>query len=78
MIFVIEGSRTKIDQPDFRVEQNFPVARASHVLGRRRWYSPVVCESLILVVHKEYILRFEVGMYKTQIMQDWAGLELAN
>lgn len=47
MVFVIEGGRPEINQPDLRIKQDSPLSGNTLHSGGRRGYVAVVCEGLV-------------------------------
>lgn len=78
MVFVLECGRTKIDEPNLRVQKDLPLCSlAAYGRGRRR-NLPVVRESLIVILAEQNILRLQVGMDEVEIMEDYrwsAGIQ---
>jgi hypothetical protein len=70
VILVIKGSRTKVDESNLGVKQHpTELCRAGICVGRRRDVA-VICEGLVVVLHEENVLGFEIGVDEIEIMQD--------
>ena len=70
MIFILKGSRTKVDQPDLGVEKHPPLRCLSVDCGRGRGNFPVVGERLIRVVTQQDVFRLEIGVDQVEVVKD--------
>lgn len=64
VIFIIEGGRTKIDEPNFAVEENAALSGIAICGVRGRRNGAVIGESLVSVADEEDIFRFKVSVDK--------------
>jgi hypothetical protein len=70
VVLVIKRGRAKVDESNLGVKQHpAELCRAGICVGRRRDVA-VICEGLVVVLHKEDVLGFEIGVDEVEIMQD--------
>jgi hypothetical protein len=69
VILVIECGRTKVDEPDFRVEEYLAMSCTAIDSCRGRRYGPVVRERLVVVVNEQDVLRLQIGVDQVQVVQ---------
>ena len=62
MIFVVKGRGAKIDESDVGTSEDFPLSGTPRGSELRRWYPPVICESVASSITEEDVLGLQVGM----------------
>ena len=70
VILIIKSGGAEIDEPDFRVEEDFALIGAAGCgVGGGR--DPAgIGEGLVIVVDEEDIFRFEIGVNEVEVMED--------
>ena len=76
VVLILEGSRTKVDEPDFGIKKDFALSSLSVDSGWRRRDPSTVCEGLVRTITQQDVLWLEVGMDEVEIMQDLRSLAL--
>lgn len=69
VVFIIECRRSKIDKPNFGLDQHFALTRPPVRSCCRAGNSTLVGESLIIFVHKEDILGLQISVNEVQVVQ---------
>lgn len=72
VVLVLEGGRTKVDEADLRVEQDFSLGCLAVNSLRRRRHLAVVRKCLILVVAEKDVLGLEIGVDQVEVVKDCA------
>jgi hypothetical protein len=77
VVFVIEGCWSKVDQADLGIKKNLAMPRRPVHSCWRWWYSSIVRKSLVIVVDKQDVLRFQIGVDEVEVVKEGnAGKEL--
>ena len=69
VVLIVERSRSKVDESDFRVEKDLAMACCPVYSSRRRRHSSIVRKSLIVVVNKQNVFRLQIGMNEVEVVQ---------
>lgn len=71
MIFIIKGSRAKVNQTDLAVQQDASLRSFTGDGERGGRDVSVVGEGLVVVVDKEDVFGFQVGVDEVEIVEDY-------
>ena len=71
VVFVVEGGRAKVDEPDLAVEKDSSLASISRVRVRGGRDGAVIGEGLISVADKEDVFGFQIGVDEVEVVEDW-------
>lgn len=71
VVFVVEGGRAKVDEPDLAVEKDSTLAGISRVRVRGGGDGAVIGEGLISVADKEDVFGFQIGVDEVEVVEDW-------
>lgn len=70
MVFVIEGGRTKINQPNLAIKKDPSLPSVAGIRVRGGGDGAIVGEGLVVAADKEDVFRLQVGMNEVEIMKD--------
>lgn len=70
MILIVKCGRPKINQIDMRTQQHPSELRTPRIQSTTARDIPIIRKSLIVVVEKQDVLRFEVGMDEIEVVKE--------
>jgi hypothetical protein len=70
VVFVVEGGRAKVDEPDLAVEKDSSLAGISGIRVRGRGNGAVVGEGLVSVADEEDVFGLQVGVDEVEVVED--------
>lgn len=68
MVLVLECGRAKVDESNFRIQENSALSCLPGNCRRRGWYLAIVCEGLVRIMTQEYVLGLQVCVDQVEIV----------
>jgi len=73
MVFVVKSCRPKINQADFAIKQNTPLAGIPRNRTRGRWDGAVVGKGLVGIFDEKDVFGLQVCMDEVEVVEDYTN-----